>query len=462
MSTISQRKPSKVLIFLVLVILVVTYAGYDYWNEKREESIKEVASLILDWKADQVSELEWLVGPEKMKLKRTSEGWSFESPIQEKADSEAVATFIEGLVLEKSSAVVKETADIDWKIFGLDQPKAKIEVVNNLGEKKEFLISGKKNFQGDTYFRLGTENRVLLASSSWQQKAEKKVFDFRDRRWARISPADVEEISVQTGQQKFQLQKKENTWIAVGNEKLILDQNRVRKLLTDLSNNQVQDFESKMDSKPVTEIVLKLKDGRRWTGEFAVNRDKKHVLRVSDLKLTMEIASQNGDEINKLSLDSFRDRREPFKFKIVDVKHVELLLSGKSWKLSLDKDKWTPEAGSAGSFVNSEHLNAALTKMSSLEVGEFLGKPLTSIAAGLQKVVLRDAESKTLLELELRGPFNRAQYGLEKSVFFAKSNQVSYPFTIDEAQWTGLDWMGTVNEPVKDSGAEAKTEKQEK
>jgi hypothetical protein len=71
-----------------------------------------------------------------MKLKRTVDGWFFESPLQEKADSEGVATFVEGLVLEKSSNVVKESEAVDWKVFGLDEPKARIRVTNNAGEAR--------------------------------------------------------------------------------------------------------------------------------------------------------------------------------------------------------------------------------------------------------------------------------------------------------------------------------------
>jgi hypothetical protein len=453
--TPAKKRPSSTWFFFLIVLLIVGYAGYDYWAEKRETERQVEASLILNWKADQVAALEWVAGPEKMKLKRTVDGWFFESPLQEKADSEGVATFVEGLVLEKSSNVVKESEAVDWKVFGLDEPKARIRVTNNSGEAREFSISGKKNFTGDTYFRSGSENRVLLVSSSWQQKAEKKVLDFRDRRWARIAPADIEKISVEKGKERFGLQKKENVWSVVSGESLKLDQNKVRKLLTDMSNNQVQDFSSRMESKPLLQIQLSLKEGKTWTGQFALNKDNKHVLRVVESSMTTEISSSQADEIYKLSVDSLRDRSEPFQVKAVDVKKIELTLEDKVWKLAMNKDKWTVEAGSSGMSIDADKIKTALAKFSALEVGEFLSQPVTPLPSGQQKIVLQDGAGQVLLSLELRGPFGRKQNGLEKSVFFAKSQLVSYPFTMDESQWTAMDWKAAVNPEAKPSASEA-------
>ncbi len=455
-----MRKGKGFLAFLILAVAVIGYAIFDFVSEKKNEEHKSETSLILNWKADQVDELTWLEGPEKMKLVRSPEGWKFTEPLQEKADSESITTFIEGLVLEKSNAVVVEGAAIDWKTFGLDMPKAKIKIRKNSGEEAEFLISAKKNFSGDSYFRVGTENKVFLVSSTWQQKAEKKVLDFRDRRWARLSPADVETIFFQKGKNQLSLSKKGNDWIQSTENQIKLDQNKVRKLLTDLTNNQVTGFGLKADSAPMAKLLLTLKDGKIWTGEFGVTKDKKHVLYVKELGLSMELAAQNADDIYRLDTDSLRDRSEPFQVRREDIKKIEINLGSQKWTMTSDKDKWSLAPGSTGAILNEGLLTTLLGKVASLQVAEFIStNDAVNKSASQDQMILYSGDGKLLLDLKLTGPQPHKVNGLDKSVYFVKSSLVPYGFTINESEWTGLDWKAVLTaqaKPVEVKGTEIK------
>lgn len=479
MTSQAFKKPAKkgFWAFLVLTIAVVGFAIFDVVSERKNEESKAEKSLILNWKAEQIDELSWVEGSEKMKLVRSTEGWKFVEPLQEKADSEAVSTFIEGLVLEKVNSVVVEGPSIDLKTFGLDAPKSKIKVRKNSGEEAEFSISAKKNFSGDTYFRLGSEGKVLLVSSTWQQKAEKKVLDFRDRRWARLSPADVEKIEFKKGKTDFTLIKGEKDWALKSDAGIKLDQNKVRKLLTDLTSHQVTGFGMKEDSAPYAKLVLTMKDGKSWTGEFSITKDKKHLLAVKELNQTMELNAQNADDVYKLDVDSLRDRSEPFQVRRDDVKKIVVHLGSQKWVLSVAESqqgskpgsRWKLSEDSFGTTLNEGLLTTLLGKISNLQVGEFL-TPLSSLPAKNVKappqdqMILYSGDGKVLMDLVLKGPMPHKVNGLDKSVYFVKSSLVPYTFTMNETEWTGLDWkavFAAAPAPTVDK-SETKTEEENK
>lgn len=439
--------------FLALTITVIGFAVFDVVSEKKSEEAKLEKSLILNWKAEQIDEISWVEGSEKMKLVRSTEGWKFVEPLQEKADSEAVSTFIEGLVLEKSNSIVTEGPSVNLQTFGLDVPQAKIKVHKNSGEEVEFLISAKKNFSGDTYLKVGSENKVTLVSSTWQQKAEKKVLDFRDRRWARLSPADVEKLEFKKGKTNFVLNKGDKDWALKSDASIQLDQNKVRKLLTDLTSHQVTGFGMKADSAPYAQLILTLKDGKKWTGEFSITKDKKHLLAVNELSQTMELNTQNADDIYKLEVDSLRDRSEPFQVRRDDIKKVIVQLGSQKWTISATGSqqdskpgsRWTLSQDSSGTTLNEGLLTSLLGKISNLQVAEFLtpsrSLPAKSTKAHAQdQMTLFSGDGKVLLDLELKGPMPHNVNGLEKSVYFVKSSLVPYTFTMNETEWTGLDW----------------------
>lgn len=438
---------SKLGAFLFCVVIVVGYAGYDYWNEKHQANLKSESSILLNWRPEQVSEIIWQsVDKEVIHLQRGAQGWDLVIPVKEPADSEAVVQFVEGLVLEKSTTIVKSGEALDLKIYGLDQPKITLVVKNNLGNVASFQISAKKNFEGEVYLRKDQEPRVHLVSNSWLQKAEHRALDFRDKRLARLKFADIESFSYSRGSERFSLAKKEDKWELkksanpAAHLSLEIDQNKVRKFLALFSANHVRDFlavassnSSGNNSKPMIEVVFGLKDNKHWHGRVSVGPSGAQVLSVDGFPEDMVLTSPSADELYKVSLDSLRDRTEPFRLAKDDVRFIRAELGTQVVEVDLKKEQADPQA-----VANLNSAKAILNKISAIELADFhrLGKANTTSA---QSLLFLDQAKKQLLKLILYGPFSTKVNGLDKIVYEASSSLVAYPFTIDESQWKNLD-----------------------
>jgi hypothetical protein len=431
-----MTKAQKNLVFVGFVALVVAYAYYDYRSDKAGEISKSENALLFTTKADQIQQLKMESSTSGVfDLQRTSEGWKFSSPLTETADQEAVTQFIEGIAAEKSSSVLLDGNEIDWKIYGLDHPKMVISLKDNLGATTRFEISGKKNFQGESYLRKNEEKRVYVAGGSWLQKADKTASDFRDRRIARVTPADLELIQVMKGKEKFSFRKKESDWVSAEKPSWKLDQNKVRKLISSLSSNRIQKFEAKVDTLPLVTIELTSKTGRKWQGQFGINKDKKNYLQVAELGITGELQVDDANEVYKLSIDAMRDRTEPFHFHKEDVKRIEYSSDGLKFTLEMKADKWEVVSGGDASrnFV-ADQVKNFLGKLMDLEALEFTMKKQPPPAKGqTTHIVLKAIDDKLVFDLS---------WGhLDPQTLWAKSNLYPETFSLsaDKTKDLNLD-----------------------
>lgn len=445
-------KSKKFLLFAGFVALVVAYAFYDYKSDKTNEVTKSEKALLFTTKPDQVQSLLLESSASgKISLQRTPEGWKFEAPLTETADQEAVTQFIDGIATEKSSAVLLEGSEVDWKIYGLDQPKMVMSLKDNLGGVVKFEISAKKNFQGDSYLKKNDEKKVYVAGGSWLQKADKTVNDFRDRRIARVTPADLESIQVSVGKTKFTLQKKELDWTVLEKPQWKLDQNKVRKLITSLSNNRIQKFDAKVDAAPMASIQLLSKGDKKWIGHFGINKDKKNFVQVEGAGISGELQVDDANEFYKLSADSLRDRSEPFQFHKEDVKKISFQSEKLKFVLALKADKWEViEGGDAEKNFVADQVKTFLGKVSSLEVLDFSDKKLDAqVGINSTHLVFKSADDKVVFELKWGGGGSLKVAGQDKHYYWGSSSLYPTVFTIaeDKTKDLGLDQVWTEKAP---------------
>lgn len=445
-------KSRKLPIFVSLVALVVGYAVYDYKSDQKQEVAKSEKALLFLMKPDQIQHLafESKAGA-NFALQRTAEGWKFEAPLTETADQDAVTQFIDGIATEKSSAVLLEGSEVDWKIYGLDAPKMAVVLKDNLGNQTRFEISAKKNFQGDSYLKKGDEKKVYVAGGSWQQKAEKTVSDFRDRRIARVTPADLESIHFQHGKDKFSFHKREMNWVSTEKPDWKLDQNKVRKLITALSNNRIQKFDAKLDTSPLTTLTLLSKDNKKWVGQFGINKDKKHFLQVQDSGISGELQVDDANEIYRTSIDSLRDRAEPFQFHKEDVKKIEFTSEKMKFVLAHKAEAWEVVAGGdPNKNFMADQVKTFLGKLGGLEVLEFTDKKQDSrINQNRTHLVLKAADDKVVLDLKWGGSGSVKVAGQDRHFYWATTNLFPTVFSLaeDKTKELGVDQIWTEKAP---------------
>lgn len=442
------------LIWGLLVVLAIGYAVLDHRAELKAAKEEEQKSLVLQKPIDQIQMLTFKSESSEMVLERRSDGWHLVAPIQDIAKPSAIEDFLEGLATEKVAGTAAEGDTLDLKAYGLDQPKATIELRDNLGAVKVIAIGHAKNFQGEAYLRMDQEPRVVVASSTWFAKAEKKLDDFRDKRLMRNPANQILKLQFQTASERFLLEPQKSKvegepdqWISSSHPDWKLDQNRVREFMRQLNLNEGIEVaitrpptSAEMKAwglmKPRFVLSADLKDNQSWTAHFGVGPDKVHRVHLSNPEMTMKISPTDSDRYAKTTEDSFRDRSEPFRFDRTHVKSIDITLGNKKMNFS---------------NVETEKLQKFLKNISETTVAEFTAKPE---AVFNKEMVFKDMKGEVIFRFQW-GTLKTSKIGDESiSVFEAKSSKYPQVITVMEAdinEWNldGLDQANDSNQEKK-------------
>lgn len=421
-------KRKNLAVFAIFVSLVVGYAGYDYWSTQRDEKRSSEQRLLLTANPDQVQKVALHMNGKDIELERQAEGWKMTKPVQDAGNAVVIDQYIEGIATEKSQNTVAEGDKLDLAAFGLDHPKGVIELGLNSGQTVRFTIGQMKNYQGDAYLRKDDEAKVMIVSSTWFSKVEKTAGDFRDKRLMRRSNATTEKIFYEKGTEKFQLIKKDGQWQAVGHSDWKLDQNKVRELLAQLNSTEALEFIAEGDAKPAElkkwqldppQFRLQVESSadsklKPWTAGFAAGPDKVFRVHVSEPNQVLKIAPSELGKFQILTLDSFRDRSEPFQFDHSKVKKVDIKLGEKTFNLKSDDPK----------------VQELMKQFDKVKVAEFTtGKH----APFEQEISLKDESDKEIFKFQWGGLHSVANSQGNRTVFSAKSSLLPQEFSISES-----------------------------
>lgn len=445
-------------------LLAVGFAVYDFQSEKRQESQKAERSKLVPFNTDQINQIEILSSDvattekkgdpllfNKIRLNRTVDGWKLEEPIQELADANAAGDFVEGIATETASDVLMENEDIDWKVFGLDEPRGQVTVQNNLGEKIVLSISSKKNYQGEAFIRRDQEKKVFLASSNWFSRLDKKFFDFRDKRLLRRSMSGIQSLSFSKDGQTLQLNYKDSKWSAAGHEDWPLDQNKVRDVLGLFNNAIVTEFvkESAPNAedlkkwglaKPLAIYTLKFKEAADFTAAVGVDKDKYYYVSTNEPAHVVKVATADSSRFLNVKLDILRDRSQPFTFVKADVKKVEVQGAEGTTKLEFDGKVWTASEKAYPELNVSTELAATLIdRVAELKVAEFKDQVKDIAEPKTRTVRFFNGQNQVLLELHLGAVMKRKIEGRDRSLIGAKTQLYPDVFTLDETSVRGLN-----------------------
>lgn len=440
-----QKNKGLILLSAVTVIAVAA-ALLDYKREMNEEARKEEDALVLSLKVDQVAEIDFTmkdpstvssggrqVVTNRFSVKKTKAGWVFAEPMQEAADSESIEQFLQSLNGEKATEVVGVGESPDWSKFGLQKPKGTLLFKDQSGRSIKIDVSNRKNFEGGSYLRRNEENKVLVGSSGWNSKVEKKIFDFRDKRLLRVTDNQVEKFSIVRGKDSFEFSFSEGRWLLQSKPTWKLDALRVKELLNSLTGSVITDYLKEGAILPddrrrhgvdrsILVIKVLLRDKKNWQARIGQLKDGAYPVEVLDPSLIVAMAAVDAENLVKLKAESLRDRTTPFEFDKDQVQKIEFKVSDKARELG-KKD---------------EAFKSLIDKIRSLEAAEYL-EGGSELVGGVKKTVqLKNGEGKILMELGLGRSHKRKVNGVEKVYYTAQSSLVNDILMIDESRINDL------------------------
>jgi len=273
------------LVTLVVVFGLGVWTFFELREEKKNLDERQQKVRLFSMKLDHVDHIEIQHPQEKevsIILKRDLDGWSLLEPVRDIASNTEVENFLNEILSDAAVDVVKESPEINWSQYKLEEPLAIFKLQNHQGQQEQLAVSSLTNFEGQNYGRKNSENRLLVLNAAWKGRANETNIRFRERKLFRGPLSAVQQIDISGVESSpLRLKKLDQTWSVVGDTEKI-EQNKVREWLTQISessisNYLVNDKPSQKDraqwglQKPKIDISLKTHD-REW--RFELNQAK--------------------------------------------------------------------------------------------------------------------------------------------------------------------------------------------
>jgi len=439
-------KFKKTYLFAVFILgLMAAVYFLDYRHEEKIDQQKDLDMQVIKFDREQINMLEIIKKDEKIILQKNETGWSLLEPIQDKGDNDQVDQLVSSIVDERMLAVAKETdhiSDADLVEYGLDQPLAVYNIKNNLGQSKKITIGTQKNFEGNSYLRIDSDNRVYVASAVWFTKAENKLIYYREKRLYRSPLADITRVKVTSLNDQFELKRIANIWSSSQTEN-VLDQNKVRETIRKISETIIQDYvfdgepsnglveEKKLNKKPIVRIELGTAENS-WAVDININDTENAVFALTDRPTRLlKLDPSSWEFFGNLALDSLRDRVSVTRFSLNQVQKFYLKLAGQEANFTKAEDRWVQD-GIETSSKESELILETLGRIHDLEISEFIDRKQANHFKGSDMVILKTDGNNLVYQLNWGPDFKMKKNGKDKEYYYARTQISSSIFAIEK------------------------------
>lgn len=434
-------KFSKTLLFATVTAFVI--AGiyiFDYRAGQNKEKLEQ--AFILDGDAAQINYVQIMKADLKIALQKSMTGWALFEPIQDSGNDENVEQFLESLSKSRQISVVKASAQLltnaDLKPFGLDSPAAVFIFKTNLGKSKTVTVGNLKNFEGNSYIRIDSDNRVLLAEPIWYIQAQNTLIHYREVKLYRSNLANVVKVRVRSLRDDFELSLTNGKWHE-SKKNYGLDQNKVRELLKNISNSNIVEYvfegepstalvkEKGLDKNVVT-LDLATEDSN-WSVTFNLSQSERALYALTERPtFVVKVDPLVWETFGNLALDQFRDRTSALTFKPEEVQKIYLKQNN-------------TEINLVTADLNTEQVKKTIGKVHDLQISEFVDSPAEREKfEGRNMLILKTAKEKLVLQLNWGPAFKITKAGREKEYYYARTHLSDSIFALEKSLIDSLEF----------------------
>lgn len=225
-----------------IAALFVVLAGYLYFVESPRHEHEALAKKLLQFKADDVSEITLTYPDHQIVLKKTGAGWRMQKPLDVAADQTAVSS----LVTAVADVEVKRTLEGEAKsldVYGLDKPDAVVSLSLANGKTLPAIRVGKAAPVGfSAYAMLEGSPEVKIVPSVFQTGMKREVKDLRDKTIIDFKDEEVQTIEIASPQSTLGLVRDGADWKIDKPTALKADATEVRAFLSSLRGVRAEDF----------------------------------------------------------------------------------------------------------------------------------------------------------------------------------------------------------------------------
>lgn len=182
-----NRVTKTLLTAFVLLVAGVALAKYAYEERQREPEklrAEREAQRIFRFAPDDVVRAAITAKGARIELEKSpTSGWALTTPIQVPADQEALSSAFTQMSGIMQALVVKEDASpADLAEYGLDQPRAALEVELEKGAKHTLFVGAQNELQAAYYVTDEHKKTIWLAPDAFYWALDRDLFAFRGKR----------------------------------------------------------------------------------------------------------------------------------------------------------------------------------------------------------------------------------------------------------------------------------------
>lgn len=432
-------------IFTVLVILAVYI--FDYKTEEKQDKTKH--ALILNNDPDQISYVHIIKPDIKIALQKSETGWALLEPIQDSADNDNIEQLLKDLAKEMQITVVKESqtdlTETDLQEFGLDKPSIVFNFKYNSGHTKRISVGSVKNFEGNSYIRIDSENKIVIAGPKWFAQSENEIIYYREKKLYRHSLAKIIKIKVKSLRDNFELKQIDGKWLS-SEQGFELDQNKIREILKKLSDTGVVQYvfegepsvallKEKGLDKDTVDLELATENSS-WLVSLKVNTEDKALYALTERPtFLVKIDIPAWETFGNLNLDQLRDRTSAFAFNLNEVHKIYYKHNDNELNIVSSADGWKSNSSAMpqASKVNNDQVKRTIQKINDLKISEFINSPSTKDKfEGKNMLILKSATEKLVLQLNWGPELKINKDGVEKEYYYARSHLSDSIFALEK------------------------------
>ncbi len=227
---------------------------------------------------DRIQAIEVVNSANTIRIIRQDEEWYLESPIQERADQNAVSNLLSTLEFGEAQEFVADDAQ-ELKSYGLDLPTVTIRVRHEEEEGWRVLELGQQKGE-HTLARNPERASVFTVSQEIRDKLSQDVLAFRDKSVLDVEQNQIARIVIHRKEdEEIALRYEDYAWIVESPDAQKDQEALAYKFwypITEIRFLSIQDEGSALMNlpEPDVEVIVTLNDGSHRTFVFAANGDR--------------------------------------------------------------------------------------------------------------------------------------------------------------------------------------------
>jgi hypothetical protein len=302
---------------LLLLLLAAGIYGFIHFYEREQPSTQQAAERagrVVQFDRDKISKISIRTNDTKIDLEKRGGVWFMEKPVQDRADSMAVAqlfTTAESLKSEEAIPTEKKSGEKDpLREFGLGGPETRLIFT---GDKKpvEILFGKDTAVEGKLYVRLDDSKTAHVIGNDLKNQISKKPDEFRDHKLTSVLSTQVHKVVIKTKAGEIAVEKKDAHWSLTKPFKARGNDQKIGDLIAQAANARVDSFVA--DSANLGSLGLQ---EPRGSVALSIEGGKEHVvlqigapLEKENEKTYVKLSTRSSVLVVPSSLDSLLDTK---------------------------------------------------------------------------------------------------------------------------------------------------------